>query len=517
MTDRNICTGFIFCLAVAGSAACSGSDSGGSNPDVGGSPSNGGSSALPTGGTSSAGVTGGSSTVTVGGSSVVSSGGSSVVGGTAGGSASTGGATSVAGSPSTGGAPATGGMPTTGGSRSAGGASATGGAPAVGGSAAAGGTKATGGVTSTGGAPATGGAPVTGGSKATGGLPATGGAPATGGSKATGGAATGGAPSTGGSAATCTVPPATPALVGWASVSGTIGGTTVATTTGGGNATPVTVTTLAQLQSAVQGTTPAVIYVKGVLAAGSIAIGSNKTIAGICGAEIHGHLGLSSSSNVIVRNIKIVGNNCTDSPSQCSSGADAVTIVTSAHHIWFDHCDISDGSDGNLDITNGSDFVTVSYTKFSYSTARTDPVAGTSGHRFSNLIGAADTVAEDVGHLNVTYHHCWWAQNVDQRMPRTRRGKIHVFNNLFTAAGNSYCTNAGFEATLLVENNIYNGVNNPLAPDANATGMQATGNVFTNTTGTTTAPGGGFTPPYTYSLDSTSGLQATLQTAVGPK
>ena len=40
-------------------------------------------------------------------------------------------------------------------------------------------------------------------------------------------------------------------------------------------------------------------------------------------------------------------------------------------------------------------------------------------------------------------------------MPRTRRGKIHVYNNLFTAKGNSYCTNAGFEATLLVENNVY--------------------------------------------------------------
>lgn len=357
-----------------------------------------------------------------------------------------------------------------------------------------------------------------GGSKATGGSTTVGGTTSTGGSKVAGGTTSvGGTTASTTSTPACTVPPTASALVGWASVSGTIAGTTVSTTTGGGNATPVTVTTLAELTNAVKGTTPAVIYVKGVLAAGSIAVGSNKTIAGICGAEIHGHLGLSGSSNVIVRNLKIVGNNCTDSPTQCSSGADAVTIVSSAHHIWFDHCDISDGSDGNLDITNGSDFVTVSYTKFSYSSKRTDPVVGTSGHRFSNLIGAGDAVAEDVGHLNVTYHHCWWAQNVDQRMPRTRRGKIHVYNNLFTATGNSYCTNAGFEASLLVENNVYVGVNNPLSPDANATGMTARGNVFTSTTGTTTAPGGGFTPSYTYNLDSTAGLQAALQTAVGPK
>lgn len=74
--------------------------------------------------------------------------------------------------------------------------------------------------------------------------------------------------------------------MGWASVSGTIGSTTVATTTGGSNAAPITVTTLAELTNAVKGTTPAVIYVKGVVTAGSIAIGSNKTNAGICGAEV---------------------------------------------------------------------------------------------------------------------------------------------------------------------------------------------------------------------------------------
>ena len=286
-------------------------------------------------------------------------------------------------------------------------------------------------------------------------------------------------------------------------------------TTGGGNATPVVVTTAAAFTSNISGTTARVIHVMGSFS-GSFGIGSNKTIIGLCGARVTGHIGLSGSVNVIIRNLRIVGNNCSDSPNDCSGGADAVTLGGGAHHVWFDHCDVSDGSDGNLDITQGSDFVTISYTKFSYSTMRTDPMAGASGHRFSNLIGSGDNVPEDVGHLNVTWHHNWWAQNVNQRMPRTRRGNIHVFNNLYTSAGNSYCTNAGIDTHVLVENNAYIGVNNPLSPDANGD-MLARGNLFQNVTGNQSDDGGsGFTPPYTYTLDATSSLSATLMSQVGP-
>jgi len=315
----------------------------------------------------------------------------------------------------------------------------------------------------------------------------------------------------------CPGPPPMTEAIGWASQNGG--------TTGGGTAAPVTVTTLAALNAAAAGTAPAVIYVRGVLESGSVVIGSNKTIAGMCGAEIHGHVQLTGSANVILRNIKIVGFNCTDAGAmaahQCSAGLDAVTVITNAHNLWFDHLDVSDGSDGNLDITNGSDFVTVSWTKFSYSTARADlpgnnDQAPESGHRFSNLIGSSDTTLTDMGKLNVTWHHDWWADNIDQRMPRTRFGKIHLFNNLFTAAGNSYCTNAGLMASVLVENSVYDGVNDPLAPDANGD-MLARDNVFPNSTGTMTATGMGFVPPYSYMLDGTADLEATIRSGAGPR
>jgi len=342
------------------------------------------------------------------------------------------------------------------------------------------------------------------------------------GQRAEAGRAAAGSPSSAGASAgssgsSCSAPPPASALVGWAAVQGSgSSGNAIATTSGGGDAMPVTVTTLAALNSAAGGTAPAVIYVKGVIAPGSVKVGSNKTIVGLCGAELHGHVDMNGSVNVIVRNLKVVGYNCSDSPSECKSGADAISVVNAAHHLWFDHDDISDGSDGNLDITNGSDFVTVSFTKFWYSTKRTDPGAGSTGHRFSNLIGAADGLAIDQGHLNVTWHHNWWANNVAERMPRSRDGKIHVVNNLFTAEGNDYCTNSGNMSSLLVENNVYIGVHNPLQEDADGN-MLARGNVFQNTKGTATSGGTGFSPPYRLTVDDTTNLAAIIMAQAGPQ
>jgi pectate lyase len=316
-------------------------------------------------------------------------------------------------------------------------------------------------------------------------------------------------------------PPDPSPLIGWASLNGG--------TTGGGSATPQVVTTLQQLSAAVAGSTPAVIYVNGKLTAGGVNVGSNKTIVGVCGAEIHGHIGVGST-NVIIRNIKIVGygvGNCALDPSYdssvgCSSGDDAIT-VSGAKNVWFDHCDISDGTDGNLDIVNGSDYVTVSWTKFHY-TPRTDPTGndstGAEGHRFSNLIGSSDTVPADVGHLNITWHHDWWADNVNQRMPRSRRGKIHILNSLYTSSGNSYCSNAGQDAQLLIEGTVYSGVAGPLQVSQNglmnAPKSGANADLFTNTSGNTNQTSTVFSPTYMYTVEPASGIQAAVMAGAGP-
>jgi pectate lyase len=275
--------------------------------------------------------------------------------------------------------------------------------------------------------------------------------------------------------------------------------------------------------------------VNGVLAQGTATIGSNKTIIGCSGSgTLKGHVELKGSSNVILRNLNIVGYNCappdvdTSTGGQCQNGQDAVTIEGGSHHIWFDHDAISDGSDGNLDITHGSDFVTVSYTKLFYSSQRKDPNdTGASGHRFSNLVGGSDSNgAEDAGHLNVTWHHDWWGQYVVERQPRVRFGQNHLFNNLWTSSGDDYCIGVGVGASILDENNAFVGVKTPIDTksyvDASiaASAAKSTGNLYSSTSGAAPAdlsPGSVFTPPYSYTLEAASAVQADVQANAGPK
>jgi pectate lyase len=328
----------------------------------------------------------------------------------------------------------------------------------------------------------------------------------------------------------CAIPSyvaASPAPIGWASLNGG--------TRGGGSATPVVVTSLAALNAAAGGTNAAVIFVNGNLARGTVTIGSNKTIIGCSGnATLNGHVDVKRSQNVILRNLNIVGFNCappdvdTSNGGECQDGIDAVTIDKGSKNIWLDHDAISDGSDGNLDITHGSDFITVSYTKFFYSSRRNDPNdTGTAGHRYSNLIGGSDSNgSEDAGHLNVTWHHDWWAQNVVERQARVRFGKNHFFNDLWTSAGNNYCIGVGAGASILNENNAFVGVKTPIdttryvKPSVALSSARSRNNLFSGTSGAAVADlnaGSAFSPPYSYSPIAASAVQADVQANAGPK
>lgn len=243
-------------------------------------------------------------------------------------------------------------------------------------------------------------------------------------------------------------------LTGWA----TVAGEGLEGVTGGGDAEPVVVTTLSEFTDVCSDNIPRVIVISGTITGGGsgIRIGSNKTIVGIDeNATIKGGIAIHGQSNIIVSNLNIHG-------VWPENGADDCVEVKNSHHLWFHHLNVWNSWDGNMDITIGSDYVTVSWCKFWYTEDANDGESPEQDHRLSNLVGSGtghdDT---DMGKLRVTYHHNWFADNLDQRMPRVMYGKVHIYNNYYTCQGNNYCIGADCYASILVENNYFKKVRSP--------------------------------------------------------
>lgn len=163
--------------------------------------------------------------------------------------------------------------------------------------------------------------------------------------------------------------------------------------------------------------------------------------------------------------------------------------------------DVYDGEDGNLDVINGANYVTISWTRFHYTSASKE-------HQFSNLIGNSDGKTSDDGKLKTTLHHNWWDDGVKERMPRVRYGQVHVANNLFSTNSSSTCVRAGIKANLRVENNVFIGVNKPIdLYNGDYTAVYSAGNYTENIKkgdAKGDAKSGAFTPSYSMSLTDVS-------------
>lgn len=153
---------------------------------------------------------------------------------------------------------------------------------------------------------------------------------------------------------------------------------------------------------------------------------------------------ISGCKNLILRNITFCGPGAMD-----LGGADLVSIINSTNHVWVDHCDFLDGQDGNMDITQMSDFVTVSWSTFSY-TERSYM------HQNTNLCGSSDSNTADDDKLNITWAYNQWGKGCQARMPMARFGRFHMLNNYFNCAGNgSACINPRKNSEFLIEGNNF--------------------------------------------------------------
>jgi pectate lyase len=203
-------------------------------------------------------------------------------------------------------------------------------------------------------------------------------------------------------------------------------------------------------------------------------IPSNTTIVGatpessITGAALR----INGTSNVIVRNLTVRdAYDCFPSwdPTDGSEGNwnseyDMLQVINKATNVWIDHSAFTDAPnldsnqplyfgrpyqvhDGAVDVTNGSDLVTMSFNRFS-------------DHDKLLLIGSTDnTNRGDPGKLRVTLHHNLF-ENIGQRAPRVRFGQVDVYNNHFKVTEDStvpyvYSFGAGFDSHLYAEANAF--------------------------------------------------------------
>lgn len=144
--------------------------------------------------------------------------------------------------------------------------------------------------------------------------------------------------------------------------------------------------------------------------------------------------------NLIIRNLKLQGPGSID-----VSGSDLISFY-GTKNCWVDHCEFSDGMDGNFDITQKSDFNTVSWCTFSY-TSRSYM------HQNTNLVGSSDS--ESTGYLNTTFAFNHWGTGCRARMPMARVGKIHMLNNYYTCTSGGNCINPRKNSEFLIEGNYF--------------------------------------------------------------
>ncbi|CAL9026669.1 unnamed protein product [Prunus brigantina] len=189
---------------------------------------------------------------------------------------------------------------------------------------------------------------------------------------------------------------------------------------------------------------------------------SYKTLDGR-GANVHivggGCITLQFISNVIIHNVHIhhcypSGDaNVRSSPThygyRTKSDGDGISIFGSKD-IWIDHCSLSHCKDGLIDAVMGSTGITISNNYFSH-------------HNEVMLLGHSDDYLPDTGmQVTIAFNH--FGEELVQRMPRCRRGYIHVVNNDFTQ-WEMYAIGGSGNPTINSQGNRYTAPSNPNAKE----------------------------------------------------
>lgn len=282
-----------------------------------------------------------------------------------------------------------------------------------------------------------------------------------------------------------------------------------------------------------------------------IAVGSNTSLIGVGPDALikHGNLMVRDAHNVIIRNIRFedaydyfpAWDPKDNANGEWNAEYDNITLANS-RRVWIDHCTFSDGArpdrsnrslfgrpmqfhDGLLDIIRGSDLITVSYSHFR-------------NHDKGLLIGNSDSRADDDGKLRVTMHHNWF-EDVKERSPRVRYGRVHLYNNLYSANAGAdypyaYSIGVGFRSRIIAENNVFSLVRakdvspfrlwrgdrisatgNRWESDLGGPDVDAVGQLRRTATQVTIGADAGWQVPYSTQLDPVTAVAAKVRALAG--
>jgi pectate lyase len=283
-------------------------------------------------------------------------------------------------------------------------------------------------------------------------------------------------------------------------------------TTGGAGGKVVTVTDQAQLAKYAAAEEPYVIRVKGAVAVepfgSDIVVTSNKTIIGVgdTGEIVHGELHLNPGThNVIIRNLTIRDSYVEGDWDGKTTDFDAIQMDT-VDHVWIDHNTLTHMGDGLLDIRKDSQYITVSYNRFS-------------NHNKAFGIGWTTNVL-----TQITIDHNWFTGTKQRNPSADNCAYAHLYNNYMSAQvadGDPVWTYGNWSrghTKMVIENSYYDGVQHPYQADATAELVER-GSILRNTSGRTDEWGAAFDPRefYAYRLDPAAAVPALVTRFSGPQ